>query len=117
MGIIREVKNYLANMFTTMLEKRSKGFELPKIMVVIDSIGNLSSDKEINDALSGSDKANFTVPKEIKSLYRIMTINSSKLYIPIIVTNHVYDAMSMFPEDYWRRKRKSISSKCYSHAF
>jgi len=58
---------------------------------ILDSLGNLASEKEVADALSGSDKGDMTRAKMIKSLFRIATLDLQTLKVPFIVTNHVYD--------------------------
>lgn len=64
----------------------------PKLMIVIDSLGNSASLKETEDALSGEDKADMTRAKILKSMFRIITRKAFKKRIPIIVVNHQYDS-------------------------
>ena len=66
------------------------------IIVMIDSIGNLASTKEIDDALSGSDKADMTRAKVLKSLFRIVTPHFKSKNINLIVINHTYQTMEMY---------------------
>lgn len=96
LGITSEVSTYLANIGTSLLEQKNAGNEIPKILVVIDSLGNLSTDKEVNDVMSGSDKADFTKPKELRRLFRVCTKTLGMLKIPVVVTNHVYASIGSF---------------------
>lgn len=67
-----------------------------KIIMMIDSIGNLASTKEIEDALSGSDKADMTRAKVLKSLFRIITPHFKSKNINLVVINHTYQTMEMY---------------------
>jgi len=68
-----------------------------KVFVGIDSIGNLASRKEVNDAIAGEDKADFTRAKQFKSLFRMVTPHLTLKDIPMSVVNHTYKEMTMHP--------------------
>lgn len=70
-----------------------------KIMICIDSLGMLPSLKEVADALSESDKADMTRAKIIKSLIRIITPHVNIKGIPVIIVNHSYQSMELFPKE------------------
>lgn len=70
-----------------------------RLFIFIDSIGALASKKEIEDALKGSDKADFTRAKALKSLFRMVTPHLRIKDIPMVVINHTYKEMTMFPRD------------------
>lgn len=70
-----------------------------KVMIVIDSIGNLASKKEIDDALEQKSTADMTRAKQIKSLFRMVTPHLTLKDIPMAVINHTYKEMSLFPKD------------------
>ena len=95
-GAVSEVTNYLANLSKTLLEKQRAGSEIPKILIILDSIGNLSTDKELKDSVSGSDKSDMTRAKELKKLFRVITKDLGLLKIPMLATNHVYDNVGSF---------------------
>lgn len=89
--------NHIAAQITTMFEAMIvKGEQPPKTMVVLDSLGNLSSEKEVEDSTSGSNKRDMTKQQQIRKLFRVNGLKFAKLGIPFIINNHVYDAMSMF---------------------
>lgn len=69
------------------------------VIVVIDSIGNLASKKEIDDALDGKSVADMTRAKAMKSLFRMVTPHLTLKDIPMIVVNHTYKEIGMFPKD------------------
>jgi len=70
-----------------------------RLIIVIDSIGNLASKKEVDDALEGKSVADMTRAKAVKSLFRMVTPHLSLKDIPMIVVNHTYKEIGMFPKD------------------
>ena len=69
------------------------------VVIVIDSIGNLASKKETEDALDGKSVADMTRAKTLKSLFRIITPKLSLKDIPLIAVNHTYKTMEMYSKD------------------
>jgi RecA/RadA recombinase len=89
--------SYIAAQITNNFEEmKKKGKIPPKIMVVLDSLGNLSSEKEVEDTTDGSNKRDMTKQQAIRKLFRVNGLKFAMLGIPFIVTLHTYDAMSMF---------------------
>jgi RecA/RadA recombinase len=70
-----------------------------KIVIVIDSIGNLASKKEVEDAMDQKAVADMTRAKQIKSLFRMVTPHLSLKDIPMIVVNHTYKEIGLYPKD------------------
>lgn len=70
-----------------------------EVIVVVDSIGNLASKKEVDDAISGNSAADLTRARVLKSLFRIVTPHLTLKSIPMIVVNHTYKEIGMFPKD------------------
>ena len=70
-----------------------------KVIIVIDSIGNLASKKELEDALDEKSVADMSRAKALKSLFRITTPYLSTRDIPMIVINHTYKEIGLFPKD------------------
>lgn len=70
-----------------------------KVCIVVDSIGNLASKKEVDDALEGKTVADMSRAKALKSLGRMVTPHLTLKDIPMIVVNHVYKEIGMFPKD------------------
>lgn len=70
-----------------------------KIVIVIDSIGQLASKKEIDDAMEQKSVADMTRAKALKSLFRMVTPHLTLKDIPLIVVNHTYKEIGMFPKD------------------
>lgn len=70
-----------------------------KLIIIIDSIGNLASKKEVEDALDGKSVADMSRAKQIKSLFRMVTPHLSLKDIPMIVVNHTYKTMELYAKD------------------
>lgn len=65
--------------------------ERQPIMFILDSLGMLSTTKEIEDTASGSETKDMTRAGMIKATFRVLTLKLGRANIPMIVTNHVYD--------------------------
>ena len=69
-----------------------------RVMILIDSIGNLASKKEVEDALDQKSVGDMTRAKQIKSLFRMVTPHLNLKDIPMVVVNHTYMEIGMFPK-------------------
>jgi len=87
---VLQTRHIIANLCSTLREQKKKGLEIPKVMFIIDSIGNLATNKETDDALTGSDKRDMTKQQNLKSMFRVITTDLAELKIPLILSNHVY---------------------------
>ena len=70
-----------------------------RVMIVIDSIGNVASKKEVDDALEQKSAADMTRAKHIKSLFRMVPPHLVLKDIPMVVVNHTYKTMEMYAKD------------------
>ena len=70
-----------------------------RVIIVLDSIGNLASKKEVEDAIEGKSVADMSRAKQIKSLFRMITPHLTLKDIPMVVVNHTYKEIGMFPKD------------------
>jgi len=68
------------------------------VMIIVDSVGNLASKKEVDDALDGKSVADMTRAKQMKSLFRMITPHLTIKDIPMVVVNHTYMEIGMFPK-------------------
>lgn len=66
------------------------------LVIIIDSVGNMASKKEVDDALDGKSVADMTRAKQLKSFFRMVTPHLNLKDIPMLVINHVYMTMEMF---------------------
>lgn len=70
------------------------------LFIVLDSLGMLSTNKEIADALEGKDTRDMTKAQLVKGAFRMLTLKLGKANVPMIVNNHLYSSMSMYsPKD------------------
>lgn len=85
-----EVRHFVSNLCDQLKKARDKGSTPPKIMLILDSLGNLATTKERNDAASGSEKKDMTKQQDLRSLFRVITTDLAEFKIPFIFTNHTY---------------------------
>jgi len=69
-----------------------------RVVIVIDSIGNLASKKEVDDAMDQKSVADMSRAKQIKSLFRMVTPHLTLKDIPMVVVNHTYMEIGLFPK-------------------
>jgi len=69
------------------------------IMFVLDSLGMLSTTKEMTDTAEGKETRDMTRSQIVKAAFRVLTLKLGKAKVPMIMTNHTYDVIgSMFPQ-------------------
>jgi len=68
----------------------------PPMMFVLDSLGMLSTSKEMEDSLEGKDTRDMTKAQIIKAAFRVLTLKLAKVRIPMLVTNHVYELVGSY---------------------
>ena len=69
------------------------------LIVLVDSVGNLASKKEVEDALDGKSVADMSRAKQLKSLFRMVTPHLTLKDIPMVVVNHTYKEIGLYPKD------------------
>ena len=69
-----------------------------KVIVIIDSIGNLASKKELEDALNDKSVDDMSRAKALKGLFRMVTPYLTMKDIPLLAVNHTYQEMGLFPK-------------------
>lgn len=70
--------------------------EKPPMVFVLDSLGNLSTEKEMADIADGKDTRDMTRAQLIRGAFRVLTLKLGKAKVPLIVTNHVYDVVGAY---------------------
>ena len=71
----------------------------PPMMMCLDSLGMLSTTKEIEDTAEGKETRDMTRGQVVKGAFRVLTLKLGRAGVPMIVTNHTYDVIgSMFPQ-------------------
>jgi RecA/RadA recombinase len=69
------------------------------VIILVDSIGNLASKKEVEDAMDGKSVADMSRAKQMKSLWRMVTPHLTMKDIPCVVVNHTYKEIGLYPKD------------------
>ena len=75
---------------------KSKTEDRKPCMFVLDSLGMLSTEKEINDALEDKQVRDMTKSHLVKGAFRMLTLKLGQANIPMIVTNHTYDVIGAY---------------------
>jgi RecA/RadA recombinase len=78
------------------LDRYMKEKNAPPMLFVLDSLGNLSTDKEMNDIAEGKDTRDMTRAQLVRGAFRVLTLKLGKACVPLIVTNHVYDVVGSY---------------------
>ena len=93
--------NTIEEFRTTSIRIVDKYMEQPKedrkpLMFVLDSLGMLATNKEVEDASNDKNVRDMTKAQLVKSVFRILTLKIGKANIPMIVTNHTYDVVGAY---------------------
>ena len=67
-----------------------------KVMMFLDSLGNLSTRKEMEDSASGSDKRDMTRAPVVRGTFRTIALKLATKNIPLIITNHTYEKVGAY---------------------
>jgi archaellum biogenesis ATPase FlaH len=87
---VSQFQTFVSNV-VDMVKKAKTAGESPKILLIVDSLGMLSTDKELADAVKGHNAADMgSKAKELRKLFRVITLDLTAAKIPMVVTNHVY---------------------------
>ncbi len=94
---VTEFQTFVTNLLELVKKAKDDGAD-PKIILILDSLGMLSTDKELNDAISGKNAADMGAKaKELRKLFRVITLDLTAAKIPLVCTNHVYAGGGFFP--------------------
>lgn len=91
---ISEVSTFILNLCTKLEAIPAENRD--KVIIVLDSLGNLTSNKEAEDILNATGKRDMTKQQEIKALFRVSATPLAKLHIPFIVVSHIYQTQDLF---------------------
>ena len=88
-----------AQQASRVVDKHIEKSEAP-LLLCLDSLGMLSTAKEVGDITEGADKVDMTKARIVKGTFRVLTLKLAKAGIPLLVTNHTYKQVgTMFPQD------------------
>lgn len=94
---VTEFQTFVTNLLELVKKAKDDGAD-PKIILILDSLGMLSTDKELNDAIIGKNAADMGAKaKELRKLFRVITLDLTAAKIPLVCTNHVYAGGGFFP--------------------
>ena len=96
---VEDVNITLTKLVDELKEQKLAGYELPKLMIVLDSLGQMASNKEKEDLLKGDIKQDMTKAKALGSMFRSINTDLGYLEIPLLVANHTYLTMDLFPQE------------------
>ena len=78
------------------IDMYEKSPDRPPMMFILDSLGLLSTEKEVADTAEGKDVRDMTKSQLIKGAFRVLTLKLAKIGVPMIVTNHVYEVIGSY---------------------
>lgn len=90
---VEEWKNLIWKLLTNYNDAKGKK---PKMISVLDSLANLSTEKEIEDTKEEKVSLDMTRQKRIREAFRVLSRKFGKANVPLLVTNHVYDSPSLY---------------------
>ena len=92
---IQEFRTQAVKILDKYIEDRANK-DRPPMLFVLDSLGNLSTDKEMADIADGKDTRDMTRAQLVRGAFRVLTLKLGKAKVPLIVTNHVYDVVGSY---------------------
>ena len=96
---VEDVNMLLTQLIDELMQQKLAGFELPKLLIVLDSLGQMASNKEKADLLKGDHKQDMTKAKALGSMFRSINTDLGYLDIPMLICNHTYLTLDMFPQE------------------
>ena len=76
--------------------KEQKEADRKPMMFVLDSLGMLSTTKEVQDSAEGKETRDMTRAQVVKAIFRVLTLELGRCNVPLIVTNHTYDVVGAY---------------------
>ena len=91
---VQEFRSQALRIVNAYLEKPKK--DRPPMLFVLDSLGNLSTEKEMQDIAEGKETRDMTRSQLIKGAFRVLTLKLGLANVALICTNHVYDVIGSY---------------------
>lgn len=95
---VQEFRSNATSFVDLLIEKKMAGMEIPKVFIALDSVGNLATQKEIDDAKAYSDKSDMSRAKVIKSIFRILMSKLGIVQGSFVFSNHIYKTLDLFSQ-------------------
>jgi RecA/RadA recombinase len=89
---VQEFRTQAIKVLDSYLEKSNK----KPMMFVLDSLGMLSTTKEVEDTSEGKETRDMTRAQVLKAAFRVLTLKLGRAGVPLVVTNHTYESMGLF---------------------
>jgi RecA/RadA recombinase len=99
---VEDINMTLTQLVDDLKDQKMAGSNLPKILLVLDSLGQMASNKEKLDLLKGDIKQDMTKAKALSSMFRSLNTDLGILKIPFLVINQTYRTLDMFPKEMLR---------------
>lgn len=97
-GTVQDFKTSITQTLDILIEQKEEGNTIPKILFILDSVGNLATQKEIDDAKAASDKADMTRAKQIRAIFRIVAHKMGIVGATFAFSNHIYMTTDLFAQ-------------------
>ena len=91
---VQEFRTQSLNVLNKYLET-PEGQRVP-MMLCLDSLGMLSTTKEVEDTAEGKETRDMTRAQVLKAAFRVLTLKLGKAKVPMVVTNHTYDVVGSY---------------------
>lgn len=96
---VEDINITLTQLLDELKNAKLEGMEIPKLLIVLDSIGMMSSNKEKGDLLKGDIKQDMTRAKQLNAMFRSISSDLGYLDIPMVCCNHTYLTQDLFPKE------------------
>lgn len=114
LSIVEDLKYNIVTLLNTLIETKDKGEEVPKILIIIDSLSQLGTKKLDDDASAGKNTVDMTRARGIKNLFQLITNKLGYLKYPLIFTSHTYSNMDAFAKAHEKIKLNGGKSLEYT---
>ena len=91
---VQEFRTQALNVLKKYKEQDEK--DRKPMMFVLDSLGMLSTTKEVQDSAEGKETRDMTRAQVVKAIFRVLTLELGRCNVPLIVTNHTYDVVGAY---------------------
>lgn len=93
---VLETSQFILNLCEQLKKQEDEYGRCQRIIIVLDSLGNLTSEAEKSNLMAGENKADLKKAQAVKALFRTCAVPCAKYHIPLIVVSHVYASLNMY---------------------
>lgn len=95
---VEDINILLTQLLDSLKQEKMENGSIDSFLIVLDSVGQMSSNKEKEDLISGNLKVDMTRAKSLAAMFRSINTDLGYLDIPMVVCNHVYLEQGLFPK-------------------